>query len=155
MADMGRRKPAADESLHTLPLHAPVLTPPFKSAMPEVTDRKAEVGQSVPIPRYSEVSKMPAHNGLQPSADFRNRIMHTPASRRVHAPLHEQECHRAVAGVGTQAGFLVFMLIPYPFANLLTGYAVLWPIPTLLGLGSKERFEHCSGYCSECWSRWA
>ena len=78
MADMGRRKPAADESLHSLPLHAPILTPPFKSAVPEVTDREAEVGQSVPIPRYSEVSEMPAHNRLQPLADLRNRIMHTP-----------------------------------------------------------------------------
>ena len=78
MADMGRRKPAADESLHTLPLHAPILTPSFKSTMPEVTDREAEGSQSVSIPRYSEVSKMPAHNGLQPLANFRNRIMHTP-----------------------------------------------------------------------------
>ena len=78
MADMGRTKPAADESFHSLPLHAPILTPPFKSTVPEVTDREAEVGQSLPIPRYSEVSEMPAHNGLQPLANFRNRIMHTP-----------------------------------------------------------------------------
>jgi hypothetical protein len=78
MADMGRRKPAADEPLHSLPLDASILTSPFKSAVPEVTDREAKVGQSVPIPRNSEVSEMPAHNGLQPLADFRNRIMHTP-----------------------------------------------------------------------------
>ncbi len=70
---MGRRKPAADEPLHSLPLHAPVLTPPFKSTVPEVTDRKAEVRQSVPVPRNSEVSEMPSHNGLQPLANFRNR----------------------------------------------------------------------------------
>ena len=78
MADMGRRKPAADEPLHTLPLHACLLTPPFENVVPEVTDREAEVSQSIPIPRNSEVSEMPAHNGLQPLADFRNRIMHTP-----------------------------------------------------------------------------
>ena len=66
---MGRRKPATDEPLHTLPLHAPILTPPFESTVPEVTDREAEVGQSIPVARYSEVSEMPAHNGLQPLAD--------------------------------------------------------------------------------------
>jgi hypothetical protein len=66
MADMGRRKPAPDEPLHSLPLDASFLTSPFESAMPEVTDREAEVGQGIPIPRNSEVSKMPAHNGLQP-----------------------------------------------------------------------------------------
>ena len=66
MADMGRRKPAADEPLHTLPLHAPLLASPFENAMPEVTDREAEVGQCVPVARYSEVSEMPAHNGFQP-----------------------------------------------------------------------------------------
>src|SRR5260370_9226850 len=60
--------------------------------MPEVTDREAEVSQSVPVSRYSEVSDMPTHNGLQPFADFRNRIMHTPPQfdldplqRRLHA----------------------------------------------------------------------
>ena len=85
MADMGRRKPAADEPLHTLPLDAAILTPPFKSTMPEMAYRKAEVGQSVPVARHSEVSDMPAHNGLQPLADFRNRIMHTPPQLDLNA----------------------------------------------------------------------
>ena len=49
-----------------------------KSVVPEVTDGETKVGQSIPVPRYSEVSDMPAHNGLQPLADFRNRVMHTP-----------------------------------------------------------------------------
>ena len=100
---MGRRKPAADEPLHTLPLHAPVLTPPFKGAVPEVTDREAEVGQSIPIPRYSEVSEMPAHNGLQPLANFRNRIMHTPPQldldaqqRGLHALANRVPKHHAL-----------------------------------------------------------
>src|SRR5260370_12713724 len=60
--------------------------------MPEVPDREAEGSQSVPVSRYSEVSDMPTHNGLQPFADFRNRIMHTPPQfdldplqRRLHA----------------------------------------------------------------------
>ena len=92
MADMGRRKPSADESLHTLPLDASLLASPFERVMPEVTDREAEVSQCTPVTRYSEVSDMPAHNGLQPLADFRNRIMHTPPQleldslqRRLHA----------------------------------------------------------------------
>ncbi|MGB9228626.1 MAG: hypothetical protein WCC24_02725, partial [Terracidiphilus sp.] len=78
MADMGRRKPSADEPLHTLPLDTSLLAPSFERVMPEVTDRKAEVSQCVPVARYSEVSDMPTYNGLQPLADFWNRIMHTP-----------------------------------------------------------------------------
>ncbi len=92
MADMGRRKPSADEPLHTLPLDSPLLAPPFERVMPEVTDREAEVSQCVPVSRYPEVSDMPTHNGLQPLADFRNRVMHTPPQldldplqRRLHA----------------------------------------------------------------------
>ena len=92
MADMGRRKPSADEPLHTLPLDSPLLAPPFERVMPEMTDREAEVSQCVPVARYSEVSDMPTHNRFQPLADFRNRIMHTPPQldldplqRRLHA----------------------------------------------------------------------
>jgi hypothetical protein len=66
------------KSLHTLPLDASLLAPPFERVMPEVTDREAEVSQCVPVARYSEVSDMPTHNRLQPLADFRNRVMHTP-----------------------------------------------------------------------------
>src|SRR5579875_3721510 len=76
--DANRRKPAADESFHSLPLDATMLASPAQSAMPEVRHRVTKVGQSVPVARHSEVSEMPAHNGLQPFADFRNRIMHTP-----------------------------------------------------------------------------
>ena len=78
MADMGRRQPAADEPLHTHPLDASLLAPSFESMVPEVTDREAEVSQSIPVARYSEVSDMPTHNRFQPLADFRNRIMHSP-----------------------------------------------------------------------------
>ena len=77
MADVGRRKPAVDEPSHPLPLHAPLLASPFESAMPEATYRESEVGQSIPIPRNPEVSDVTAHNGRQPFADFRNRVMHT------------------------------------------------------------------------------
>src|SRR6266581_4968795 len=49
MADMGRRQPSADESLHTLPLDASLLASPFERVMPEVTDREAEVRQCVPV----------------------------------------------------------------------------------------------------------
>ena len=47
MADMGRRQPAADEPLHTLPLNTSLLAPSFESMVPEVTDREAKVGQCV------------------------------------------------------------------------------------------------------------
>jgi hypothetical protein len=56
MADMGRRQPAVDEPLHPLPLDASLLTPPLENVVPEATDSEAEVGQSIPIARYSEVS---------------------------------------------------------------------------------------------------
>ena len=89
---MGRKKPAADESLHTLPLDASLLAPSFESMVPEATNREAEVSQCIPVARYSEVSEVPTHNRLQPLADFRNRIMHTPLQleldaqqRRLHA----------------------------------------------------------------------
>ena len=84
--------PSADEPLHTFPLDASLLAPPFERVMPEVTDREAEVGQSIPVTRHSEVTDMPTHNGLQPLADFRNRVMHSPPQldldplqRRLHA----------------------------------------------------------------------
>ena len=89
---MGRRQPAADEPLHTLPLDASLLAPSFESMVPEATYREAEVGQCIPVARHSEVSEMPTHNGLQPRANFRNRVMHTPPQldldplqRRLHA----------------------------------------------------------------------
>lgn len=81
---MGRRKPAAAEPFHSLPLDATMLASPAQSAMPEVGHRVTKVGQSVPVARHSEVSDMPAHNGLQPLADFWNRVMHTPP----HADFH-------------------------------------------------------------------
>ena len=90
MADMGRRKPSADEPLHTLPLDSPLLASPFERVMPEVTDREAEVSQCIPVARYSEVSDMPTHNRFQPLADFRNRIMHTPAGGPVIKPLNPE-----------------------------------------------------------------
>ena len=100
MADMGRRKPSADESLHTLPLDASLLAPSFERVMPEVADREAEVSQCVPVARHSEVSDMPTHNGLQPLDDFRNRVMHKPPQldldplqRRLHAPANRLPKH--------------------------------------------------------------
>ena len=81
---MGRRKPAPDEPLHTLPLDASVLTPPFESTMPEVTDREAEVGQSIPIPRNSVIADVPAHDGPQPRAGFRHGGVHAPPQLGFH-----------------------------------------------------------------------
>jgi hypothetical protein len=73
---MGRRKPALDEPFHPFPRDAPLLASPSKDVMPEVAHPEPEVGQGVPVSRHSKVSDMPAHNGLQPCADFRDGVMH-------------------------------------------------------------------------------
>jgi len=79
MADAGRRQIRGDEPLHSLPLDATMLASPAQSAMPEVAHGEAKVGQGVPVSRNSVVSEMPAHNGLQPRADFRHGVVHTSA----------------------------------------------------------------------------
>ncbi len=84
MVDMGRRKPAADEPLHPLPRHVPLLTSPRESAMPEIAHGETKMGQSMPVVRHSQVSDMPAHHRLQPFANFRNRVMHTPPQADLH-----------------------------------------------------------------------
>jgi hypothetical protein len=71
---MGRRKPFADESLHSSPQNSTMLASPTKSAMPEVAHGETKVIQSMPIARNSEVTEMPRHHRLQPLADFRNRV---------------------------------------------------------------------------------
>jgi hypothetical protein len=75
MVDVGRRKPAADEPLHPFPLDAPLLAPPLENVVPEATYREAEVSQSIPISRHSEVPDMPthvnAHLELTPFRSFR------------------------------------------------------------------------------------
>ena len=74
MADMGRRQPSADEPLHTLPLDTSLLAPPFERVMPEVTDREAEVSQSVPVARHSEVPDSgPARCAAHPEMAERGR----------------------------------------------------------------------------------
>jgi len=81
---MGRRKPFADEPFHSFPLDATMLASPAQSAMPEVAHGVTKMGQSMPVARHSEVSDMPAHNGLQPLSDFRNRVMHAPPQADLH-----------------------------------------------------------------------
>jgi hypothetical protein len=78
MADVGRRKPIADESLHSFPQNATMLASPTQSAMPEVAHGETKVIQSMPIAWNSEVTEMPAHHRLQPLADFRNRVHTSP-----------------------------------------------------------------------------
>jgi len=84
MADAGRRQIRGDEPLHSLPRDATMLTSPAQSAMPEVAHGEAKVGQGVPVARYSVVSEVPAHNGFQPRADRRNRVVHTPPQFGFH-----------------------------------------------------------------------
>ena len=78
MADTGRRKPTTDEPFHSLPLDATMLASPAQSAMPEVAHGETKMSHGMTVTRYSEITKMPAHNGLQPRANFRNRVMHSP-----------------------------------------------------------------------------
>src|SRR5271155_5800751 len=84
MADMGRRQPAADEPLHSFPMKATFLAPSSEDVVPEIAHSETKVSQSVPVTRHSEVSDMPAHLGLQPLADFRNRVMHAPPQLDLH-----------------------------------------------------------------------
>jgi hypothetical protein len=69
MADAGRRQPAADEPLHSLPRDAALLASSSEDVMPEVAHGEAKVGQGVPVARNSEVSEFaePARpSGAQP-----------------------------------------------------------------------------------------
>src|SRR5208282_2462281 len=84
MADMRRRQPAADEPVHSLPQNATMLASSAQRSMPEVAHGEAKVGQGVPVARHSEVSDMPTHHGLQPLANFRNRVMHASPQLGFH-----------------------------------------------------------------------
>ncbi len=81
---MRRRQPAADEPVHSLPQNATMLASSAQRSMPEVAHGETKVGQGMPVARHSEVSDMPAHNGLQPLANFRNRVMHAPPQLDFH-----------------------------------------------------------------------
>jgi hypothetical protein len=63
---MGRRQPATDEPIHSLPLDATVLASSAQGMMPEVAHGETKVSHGMTVTRYSEVTKVPAHNGLQP-----------------------------------------------------------------------------------------
>jgi len=77
MAYTGRRKPTADEPFHSLPLDATMLASSTERSMPEIAHGETKVSHGMAVTRYSEITKMPAHNGLQPRANFRNRVMHS------------------------------------------------------------------------------
>jgi hypothetical protein len=84
MADAGRRQPAVDEPCHPLPLDTSSLAPSSQYLVPELAHGKTKVSESVPIARYSVVSDVPAHHGLQPRADFGDRVMHAPPQFGFH-----------------------------------------------------------------------
>ncbi len=84
MADMGRRQPAADEPLHSLPQYATFLAPSSQDLVPVIAYGETKVSQSMSVTRYSEVTEMPTHHGLQPLANFRNRIMHASPQLDFH-----------------------------------------------------------------------
>ena len=76
---MGRRQPATDQPFHSLPLDATMLASSAQGMMPEVAHGETKVSHGMTVTRYSEITEMPAHNGLQPRANFRNRVMHSPS----------------------------------------------------------------------------
>ena len=84
MADAGRRQPAVDKPFHPLPRDTSSLAPSSQYLVPELAHGKTKVSESVPIARYSVVSDVPAHHGLQPRADFGNRVMHAPPQFGFH-----------------------------------------------------------------------
>ncbi len=84
MADAGRRQPAVDEPFHSFPTDASSLASTCEHVMPELAHRETKVSESIPIARYSVVSDVPAHHGLQPRADFGNRVMHAPPQFGFH-----------------------------------------------------------------------
>lgn len=84
MADAGRRQPAVDEPCHSFPRDASSLAPSSQYLVPELAHGKTKVSESIPIARYSVVSNVPAHHGLQPRADFGNRVMHAPPQLGFH-----------------------------------------------------------------------
>ena len=84
MADMGRWQPAADQPLHSFPQNATFLAPSSQDVVPEVAHGETKVSQSMSVARYSEVTEMPTHNGLQPLANFRNRVMHASPQLDFH-----------------------------------------------------------------------
>jgi hypothetical protein len=84
MADTGRRQPAADEPVHSFPQNATMLASSAQRSMPEVAHGETKMGHGMTVTRYSEITKMPAHNGLQPLTDFRNRVMHASPQLDFH-----------------------------------------------------------------------
>src|SRR6266481_2977793 len=86
MVDVGRWQPAVDESFHSFPVHTPCLAPASKHPVPVRAHSKTKAGQGIAITRYSVVANMPAHDRLQPLADFWNRVMHPPPQFGFHFP---------------------------------------------------------------------
>ncbi len=84
MADTDRRQPAADEPVHSFPQNATMLASSAQRSMPEVAHGETKMGHGMTVTRYSEITKMPAHNGLQPLTDFRNRVMHASPQLDFH-----------------------------------------------------------------------
>jgi len=73
---MGWRQPAADEPCHSFPRDASLLASSPKHVVPGLAHGEAKVGEGAPITRHSVVADMPAHDSVQPLADFRNRFVH-------------------------------------------------------------------------------
>ncbi len=84
MADMGWRQPAANEPFHSLPGNTAFLAPSSEYLVPELSHGEAKVGEGVPIARHSVVADMPAHDSIQPLADFRNRFVHASPQFRFY-----------------------------------------------------------------------
>jgi hypothetical protein len=62
MVNAGRRQPAVNQPLHSLPGDASSLAPSSEDVVPELAHGEAKVSQRIPIGRNSVVSDVPAHN---------------------------------------------------------------------------------------------
>ena len=93
---MGWGQPAANESFHSLPGNTACLAPSSEYLVPELSHGEAKVGEGVPIARHSVIPDVPAHDSIQPLADFRNRFVHASPQFRFYC-LQARLCYTYIA----------------------------------------------------------
>src|SRR6266567_8923962 len=78
MTSTGGRQPAVDQAPHPVPKHAGFLAAPQERAMPEPTYLEPKRVQRRAVGRHSVITDVSTHNRAQPSANFRDGVMHAP-----------------------------------------------------------------------------
>src|SRR6266571_2591695 len=109
MTDAGRGQPAVDKPPHPVPEDSAVLAAPRERAVPESAHLESEGDESRAVHGDAVVTDVPSHDGAQPLAHHRNRV--------VHAAL--------------EFGFHLAQLRLQPFANRLPQHreAPITPLP--------------------------